>query len=198
MFTGLSADNYAYVIRDDHNCEETGTVVVGNVNTFTPSISPDIIIEPGGSTDLTVVGGVTWSWYEGATFVGSSETITVMPAETTTYVCNVTDDEGCEAVLEVTVFIDDGSGLEGFALGKSLTMYPNPSNGSFDIAFSLIEARPLSLSIVNVLGDQVLVQSHPSIKDQTLAFDLSGVASGVYFVVLQSADETVTKKMIIR
>ena len=198
LFTGLSSATYDYVVRDDANCEETGSVVVENINTFSPTISPDIIIEPGGSTDLTVTGGSTWSWYEGATFVGATSTITVMPDVTTTYVCNVTDSEGCEAVLEVTVFIDDGSGIEGINLGKSLLLYPNPSNGHFSIQFSLIEARPMKVTIVNILGDQVLTESYQTIKNQTLDYDMTEVASGIYFIVLQSEGETVTRKMVIR
>lgn len=197
-FTDLDAGTYNYVIADDANCEESGTAIVDNVNTFDPTISPDIIIAPGESTDLTATGGVSWSWYAGADFVGETATISVMPDVTTTYVCNITDAEGCEVVLDVTVFIDDGSGIPGLTLGKSLALYPNPSNGYFNIRFSLVEAKDLNIQVVNILGDIVLAESHQSIKDNTVEFDISDVAPGVYFVVLQSADETVSKKIVIR
>ncbi|NOQ73449.1 MAG: T9SS type A sorting domain-containing protein [Crocinitomix sp.] len=197
-FTGLTAGTYGYVIMDENNCEETGTAVVGNDNDFSPTISPDIIIGPGESTDLEVTGGITWSWYAGAIFISSDAMITVTPDVTTTYVCNVTDAEGCEAVLEVTVFIDDGSGIPGISLGKSLTVFPNPSNGNFNVQFSLIESKDLSIDVINILGDRVMSQSHQAVKDNTIQFDLSDVAPGVYFIILQSEDETVSKKMVIR
>lgn len=197
-FTGLTAGTYNYVITDDGNCEESGTVEVGNENTFAPTISPDIIIAAGESTDLTVTGGVTWSWYAGADFVGSTATITVTPDVTTTYVCSVTDDEGCEATVEVTVFIDDGSGIPGIDLKKSLSIYPNPSNGNFNIAFELIEAKDVAVSIVNILGDRVFEANYQSIQSKTVQIDLNSVAPGVYFVMLQSGDEMVSKKIVIR
>lgn len=197
-FSGLTAGTYNYVVKDENNCEETGTAIVDNNNAFSPTISPDIIIAPGASTDLTATGGETWSWYAGADFIGSGATITVSPDVTTTYVCNITDDEGCEVVLDVTVFIDDGSGIPGISLGQSLTLYPNPSNGLFNVQFSLIEARDLRIDVMNILGDRVISQKHQSVKDNTIQFDMNHVAPGVYFIVLQSEDETVTKKMVIR
>jgi len=44
----------------------------------------------------------------------------------------------------------------------------------------------------------VISQTHQSVKDNTLHFDMNDVAPGVYFIILQSEDETVTKKMVIR
>ena len=197
-FTGLTSGSYSYVVTDDANCEESGTAIVGNDNSFSPTISPDITIALGESTDLTVSGGATWSWYEGADFVGATATITVTPEVTTTYVCNVTDSDGCEAVLEVTVFIDDGSGIAGINLGKSLSVYPNPSNGNFNIKFSLVESKDITINVVSIIGDKVISENHQSIKDNTIQFNLSDVAPGVYFIVLQSEDEMVSKKIVIR
>lgn len=198
LFTGLAADSYNYVVQDGANCEESGVVVVDNANTFSPTISPDIVIAPGGSTDLTVTGGSTWSWYQGATFVGATATITVMPAVTTTYVCNVTDSEGCEAVLDVTVFVDDGSGIAGIDLAKSFSVYPNPSNGTFNIKFHLMESKNVQIAVVDILGEQVVDQRNQSVKDNTVQISLHDIAQGVYFVIVKSDDETVTKKIIIR
>lgn len=197
-FTGLAAASYDYVVTDDENCEATGTAIVGNDNTFSPTISPDVTIAPGSSTDLTVTGGATWSWYAGADFVGATATVTVSPDVTTTYVCNVTDSDGCEAVLDVTVFIDDGSGIPGITLNKSFAVYPNPSNGNFNIQFSLIEEEQVDINVVNILGDRVVSENQVTVKDNLVQIDMGDVAPGVYFIIIQSDDESVSKKMVVR
>ena len=197
-FTGLTAATYEYVVTDDENCEATGTAIVENDNTFAPTISPDITIAPGTSTDLTVTGGATWSWYAGADFVGATSTITVEPDVTTTYVCNVTDADGCEAVLDVTVFIDDGSGIPGITLNRSFAVYPNPSNGNFNIQFSLLEEDQIDINVVNMLGDQIVNENQVTVKDNIVQIDMGDIAPGVYFIILQSENEMVSKKMVVR
>lgn len=197
-FTGLTAAMYNYVVTDEGNCEASGTAIVGNDNSFAPTISPDVIIASGESTDLTVTGGASWSWYAGADFVGATATITVSPTETTTYVCNVTDADGCEAVLEVTVFIDDGSGIQGLTLKKSLAVFPNPSNGQFNVQFSLNDPTDVGVEVVNVVGERITTAYYQEVTNNTVAFDLADVSPGVYFVVFHSEGETVSKKIVIR
>lgn len=197
-FVDLNSGTYDYVVVDDENCEELGAIVVANVNDFSPTISPDEIITAGESTELSVTGGVTWNWYAGADFVGSTASITVTPDVTTTYVCNVVDADGCEAVLEVTVTIDDGSGIAGVNLNKSVKMYPNPTNGRFDLAFDFVKEKDLSVMIVNLMGENVLVNSYDGISAKTLSFDLNEFSAGIYFVNIQTETESITKKLILR
>ncbi len=198
LFTGLNSGSYNYVVRDDENCEDAGTVVVDNINTFSPTISSDVTILTGESTDLTATGGVSWSWYAGADFVGSTATISVTPSVTTTYVCNITDDAGCEAVLEVTVFVDDGSGIEGVNLGKSLTMYPNPASNSVNLTFDFTAAKALSVEVVNLMGEVVNASNHTGVSSTTLAINVASLSAGVYFVTVRTDTESVTKKLVIR
>ena len=198
-FTDLSAATYNYMVIDDANCEATGTAIVGNDNDFSPTISPDITIAPGTSTDLTVTGGDSWSWYDdGAIFVGATATVTVSPDETTTYICNVTDADGCETTLEVTVFIDDGSGIPGVTLNKSVALFPNPSNGTINLQFHLNDSKDIQVQVVNVLGDIMWNKQYNEVSDQLITFDLDQVAKGIYFVVLKAEGETVTKKLIVK
>jgi PKD repeat protein len=197
-FTDLTANTYNFVVKDDANCEFSGVAVVTNINSFSPSISPDVVIAPGESVDLTVTGGSFWTWYAGATYVGNTATVTVAPLVTTTYVCNVIDDSGCEVSLDVTVFADDGSGIVGIDLDKSLDIFPNPTADEINVRFNLIEAKDLSIRFVSVIGEEVVSERYTNISNNTLTFDLSQLAKGVYFAVIESENETVTKKIVLR
>ncbi len=196
-YTGLVTGDYDYIITDNANCELIGTVNVGNDNTFAPTITPSQTIVSGTSTDLTVTGGVSWTWYEGIIEIGTTQTITVAPTVTTTYLCNVVDASGCEAVLEVTLTMDP-SGIGELNLENSFSVYPNPTTGEFSLLFDLNESIDLGVEIVNVVGEQVFVDSYSDVKNQSVNLDLSTVAEGVYFVVLTSGEESVTKKIIVR
>ncbi len=201
-FTGLPSGTYNFVIQDDANCEVTGAVEIDVDNTFSPSITPDLTIDSGTPTDLTVTGGSTWLWYAGLEeFIGETATVTVAPTETTTYISNVTDDDGCEAELEVTVTVEDGGGSSGInaeSLNDGFRIYPNPSNGEINLTFDLVEAKDMSIKVVNILGDEIAIRNYQDIKQNTVKFDLTEIASGVYFVVLKTDVETISKKIVVQ
>jgi len=133
-----------------------------------------------------------------AIYVGETATVTVSPEVTTTYVCNVTNAEGCESTLEVTVFIDDGTGIPGVTLKRSFALYPNPSNGSVHLQFQLNEAKDIQVQVVNVIGDIMWMNQYNEVTDQLISFDLDRVAKGIYFVILKAEGETVSKKLVIQ
>lgn len=62
----------------------------------------DVNILIGQSTTLTASGGVSYQWNNGQ----NTQSITVNPSTTTTYVVTVTDANGCKATDEVVVFIN--------------------------------------------------------------------------------------------
>jgi len=198
LYTNLISGNYNYIVTDNNNCEASGIATVGNDNTFNPTISPDITIALGNSTTLTVVGGSTYAWYEGVIDMGVVvNTTNVSPLVTTTYYCNVVDAFGCEAELEVTVTVVDDAGINA-GLENSFTIYPNPTTGIFGLTFNLYESRDMTIEVVNIIGEKVIAETHTGVKNQTIEFDLSVISSGVYFVVIKSENETVTKKIVVK
>ncbi len=197
LFTGLNTGDYNWVIEDDANCELLGTTTVGNDNPFAPTITPDQMILAGTPTDLTVTGGVSWLWYEGALEIGSTATINVAPVVTTTYYCSVTDGSGCTADLEVTLTMDP-AGITDIGLETGITIYPNPANGQFSLTFNLNKEADVTVEIVNILGDKVTKRLITNAKNQTVKFDMSTVADGVYFVVIETENQTISKKLVVR
>ena len=75
------------------------------------------------------------------------KTVTVAPAVTTTYLCNVTDGSGCESELEVTLTVDTGGGIAE-SLANSFSIYPNPTQGEFQLIFGLNEPRDMHVEII--------------------------------------------------
>ena len=77
--------------------------------------------------------------------------------------------------------------------------YPNPFNGRTRIRFDLAQAGPVSLEVMNGMG-QVVYQSLPEVRtagSHTLALEGDGLAKGVYFYTVTAGTQKVTRKMIL-
>ncbi|MBI3136071.1 MAG: T9SS type A sorting domain-containing protein [Bacteroidetes bacterium] len=196
-YTGLISGDYTVITTDANNCKDTGVVSVGNINTFNPTITADATVPPATNTILTVTGGVSWTWYEGVNVIGTTNSVNVAPTVTTTYYCNVLDASGCEAELDVTLTVFDDSGIEG-NLAESFSIYPNPTSGKFAITFDLKKSHDLTVEVVNIVGEKVIQRTYAGVQNQTLEFDMNSVADGVYFIVIKSEDEQISKKLVVR
>ncbi len=82
--------------------------------------------------------------------------------------------------------------------------YPNPFNPSTDISLYIPETQQVSVDIYNIRGQVVknLISEILSIGHYTIHWDgknenNNAVASGIYFYVLTTDDEKVTKKMTL-
>lgn len=99
---------------------------------------------------------------------------------------------------EIVISIPDGSSFpQGFDLKQN---YPNPFNPNTTIRFTLPERAQISLSIYNVLGDEVYNiyrNEWLSPGKHELSFDASGFESGVYFYRLSTNSTSKTRKMIL-
>jgi hypothetical protein len=83
-----------------------------------------------------------------------------------------------------------------FALEQN---YPNPFNPTTTINFSLAKSSNVKLMIYNILGQQIrtLVDTRMNAGQQSVTFDASKFASGVYFYRLEAGDFSAVKKMLL-
>ena len=81
---------------------------------------------------------------------------------------------------------------------KNISIYPNPNSGIFTIEFTTSTAIDVSFSVVNVLGQEIILNKIKAIvginKQQ---FDLSGFAKGVYTLKLISENGVMDKKVVL-
>ncbi len=85
---------------------------------------------------------------------------------------------------------------EGFELSQN---YPNPFNPTTNIQFTLQQAGNVSLKVFNMLGQEVatLLNGRVGSGLQTVQFDASDLASGVYLYRLQAGNKVQTNKMLL-
>jgi photosystem II stability/assembly factor-like uncharacterized protein len=77
--------------------------------------------------------------------------------------------------------------------------FPNPFNPTTTIRFSLPTSGDASLTIFNLLGEEVavLVSGHQEAGSHLVQWDARDMPSGVYFYRLQAGDYVETKKLVL-
>lgn len=97
--------------------------------------------------------------------------------------------------------IEDGDGALGVPSAFSLEQnYPNPFNPATTVSYSVPSAARVTLTVHNVLGQQVatLVDGMSAAGRFAVRWDATNVASGIYFVQLRANNAIVsTRKMML-
>ncbi len=82
---------------------------------------------------------------------------------------------------------------------NSLQVYPNPTAGQLTLDFNLYSEKKMRIELQDVYGR--VLRSEPSTLRQsgknTVRFDLSGLAEGIYFLKLSDGEIRYTKKVIL-
>jgi hypothetical protein len=90
-------------------------------------------------------------------------------------------------------------GIKEQSVLNSLRVYPNPTSDVLHINYNLNNASNVKIDVVNTHG-QIIKSINNSVKStgiQTEYIDLTGIAKGIYFVQLTTANETKVEKLIV-
>ena len=184
-----STGTYTNVYTDVNGCDSTVTLDL----TINDGPNDATVIQNGDSLTVTVSTGTapyTYEWNTGET------TQSILPDSSGTYYCIVTDANGCEDWSNQYVYTSTSiSELNS----NKMSVYPNPTKGILNIEFNNFDKRYTSLSIVNILGDEIYTEE----LDNTFIkysnqLDLSEYSNGIYFVKFSSIEEVLTKKLILQ
>jgi hypothetical protein len=112
--------------------------------------------------------------------------------------------DGYELLDSLAFTVGGGSGLRGdepaalpgtFSLGN----YPNPFNSETTISFNLPRDEEVCLKVIDIRGEvkAVLVQGAMSRGKHTIRFSAEGLASGVYYYMLQTGPRMISHNMLL-
>ena len=89
-------------------------------------------------------------------------------------------------------------GIEKMKVVESdINVYPNPSDGAFNISFPADKDYTPSISIYNVLGKLVYESSKTNNSSGTISINLPGLANGIYSIAFTYKDVVAYKKILI-
>lgn len=202
---------YTVIATSSLGCTATDTVVILYNNTAIDSafllssqayVEDDVILfnvsSPLGDTS-------EWVIPNNVSIVSQGDTsITLRFPEANTYEIGLISTQGdCYQELYKNIVVEEGSGLASpgdteTPFIEEFSLSPNPTNGQFQLYIKLAEASSIAVRVFNVQGDFITEHPNvPSAKEYTIPMSMS-VASGMYFVVLETAEETQIKRLIVQ
>ena len=161
------------------------------------SAGKDTCVILGRSIDLDASGGANYDWVDNGTFVGSTtgSSPEVMPLIETTYIVNITNDNGCSYRDEITVCVIE----DPFSLIKPINLITPNDDGMNDwLEFKGLEAFPNNrLRIYNRWG--VVIFDRAGYQNGSILFD--GTRGGeeklppdTYYYILEIDEKVVFKQ----
>ena len=173
---------------------DTSASAVVNVNPLpAANAGTDDTICTNGTTLLNASGGISYLWSPSASLSNASVNNPVAsPTVTTTYTVIVTDANGCSEQDSVRIVVDVCSGLPVLSSEISLSDFPNPSTGKFEMNASIKSGK---LSVFNTIGECIFTFELMEGKNN---FDFEQFPKGIYFVkVVDETGNSGTTKLMI-
>jgi hypothetical protein len=185
---------YTVVGIDANSCvnSQTVSVLVNPLPNIIIAASRTVICK-GEKSTLSVTGAISYTW--AISPVSSATAILVSPTVTTSYSLSGTSALGCVNTGSYNLTVSPCLSLNSFGLANNyLTIFPNPSNGNFEISVNILD-ESFSIEIYNNIG-QIVFQKEMD-KDSERV-DLSLQANGIYFVYLKKEKSIIHRTKILK
>jgi hypothetical protein len=136
-------------------------------------------------------------------FTGSVNITAPQPVGTTTYTIAKLDSEAAASgqgnPLGYFLTVDAGVGIHdiGSNFNSSLNVYPNPTNGKFDLSLTNIDKVDGDIFVYDMTGRRVYSQKVDAIGFYSTSIDLGNCAKGLYTVQVRTANGVAAKNISV-
>ncbi|MEQ8474501.1 MAG: T9SS type A sorting domain-containing protein [Marinoscillum sp.] len=137
---------------------------------------------------------LSYQWYYNNEPVEGASSDSFIFSQQGTYYVEATLSSGCHTSSEVFVFIIPE---EPLALNKnSFTIWPNPASDVLHLTFEIGLRTEVSIDLIDQTGRTVLFsQLINQTGSSAQQIDISGLKTGLYFLRIQSGDQTTLRKV---
>lgn len=198
------------------NGQETQNIVVTQSGTYTCTVTNQYGCSPSSNSNAIVVNvfegippvigynadtltstpGVSYQWYLNGSQVFGATNQNFIASKSGVYYVVITDENGCilqSNTLEYTYVPNTGL-TENFGI-DNIQLFPNPSENELTLQIEFYKPTEFNLSFTDMIGKSILKKESISMTSNYIkTFDVSELASGVYFVVLTSDSKSAVFK----
>ncbi|MBV1923514.1 MAG: T9SS type A sorting domain-containing protein, partial [Flavobacteriaceae bacterium] len=107
------------------------------------------------------------------------------------------DVNGCENFAMQTIEVIELIGVNDFENGINFILYPNPNNGLLNLELNSTIVNDFEVRIVNQIGAIIFMKQINVSDASEFAFDLSGLANGMYYFILNSDKQNYAEKILV-
>jgi len=192
----LNGDNVTCFVISSLSCA-IGSPASSNIITVAINPAPTTPVITQVSDSLISSPAATYQWYYqnpiGGFSISGAINQVYVPVFSGDYFVIVSDANGCisDSSNVITFII---TGITEYS-GTEFEIFPNPNQGVFNVKFDSKKYSLATIKLMNALGE-VLVERTIS-KNTTVQINVSGLAQGMYFMRMQTDDETYLEKVII-
>jgi hypothetical protein len=210
---GGTGDDQATAITLDNNNEVfvagyfNGSMTLSNLKTFTSAGNTDIILARYNSDGLlkyaVCYGGGNGDEAIGLIANNAGDIYNIGWIQGVSNFGNTTlNSAGDRDIYLAKTTMQDLTITENpFIIEKNISIFPNPSNGQFNLRMENLETEQLTISVIDATG-RILNSETVNTFGQTVyqhQFNLTNqVITGLYFVRITSENSVVTRKVFVR
>jgi PKD repeat protein len=184
---------------------QTDTRVKANYISVTPyinivAIPTDTVCSPTKITlNGTILNGQSYLWSPGgATTAMITLDPLVLGLGSHTYTLVATSSDGCSNSDTATIVFQACSGVAEATASLNVRTYPNPNHGSFTLELTSGKGESTEVTIINPIGTKVYNENFSNTNGTVVKeIRLKDVSPGIYFMILQSGDQKITRKLFI-
>ena len=129
---------------------------------------------------------------------GSNFSTPVLTASTIFYVQSA--DNGCTSVsVPVEVIVESCANLINLSIENTVSISPNPSNGTFVITYGLNENQKVELEIIDASGKRIYKRKYLDTEGMVShQINLKNVSDGMYSIQLKAGNESHSERLILK
>jgi hypothetical protein len=219
--TAFGLHKYNLAIRDSFGCLNTGVTSIVVRDFSVPTIAIDPIGCPGPDLTLRARGsneGVTpfFDWLlDGTTLIGGrreqflanaiGKKIQVIMTVAAPAITNATDvciapPSNRQIKSNIITITCQGVATQNIAELQSLTVFPNPTTGNFNVKLNLETAATVGFKVMNLLGQTIQIVAPRKAESGELqqAFQLDNTAKGLYLIETRINEKRVISKIQVQ
>jgi PKD repeat protein len=188
-----------YVTGYDINGCSASDVVTINVLPASNSQFTEVVVGATAMFTNQSTNAISYTWDFGdATTTSNAANPSHTYATNGTFVVTLTVTGPCGTDTYTQTVVITQVGLQDNDLASTLSLFPNPNDGTFTLSFDFTKAKDVTVEVLDVTGRVIYSDKENDVVNYNKQIGLENAQSGMYLVRIITNDGVVTEKIVVQ